>query len=100
MDLTMWDTKEWNESTHELSKIKSTTSRPISMGMEGHMFIPYVVLDKGVVRVMDYMGNDDSITQAARISYGKGTKTVRENAGLINYLLSHQHNNTFRNVQS
>ena len=47
------------------------------------------VLDHGFVRLVDYMGNDERIVQAARVSYGEGTKTFRENAGLIDYLLRH-----------
>jgi len=49
------------------------------------------VLDKGFVRVVDYMGNDESIVQAARVSYGSGTKEARSNEGLIDYLLRHDH---------
>ncbi|MBU1693213.1 MAG: FAD-dependent thymidylate synthase [Verrucomicrobia bacterium] len=56
------------------------------------------VLDKGFVRLVDYMGNDDRIVQAARVSYGEGTKTYRENAGLIDYLLRHQHTSPFEHV--
>lgn len=51
----------------------------------------YNVLDQGFVRVVDYMGNDQSIVQAARVSYGKGTKKVSEDKGLIRYLLRHSH---------
>ena len=51
----------------------------------------FKVLDKGFVRLVDYMGGDARIVQAARVSYGAGTKTVREDAGLIDYLLRNQH---------
>lgn len=53
------------------------------------------VLDHGFIRVIDYMGNDDAIVQAARVSYGKGTKKVNEDKGLINYLLRHRHTTPF-----
>ncbi len=53
------------------------------------------VLDKGFIRVIDYMGDDSSITQAARISYGKGTKTVSNDKNLIRYLLRNEHTSVF-----
>ena len=53
------------------------------------------VLDHGFIRVIDYMGDDAAIVQAARVSYGKGTKSVREDAGLINYLMRHKHSTPF-----
>ncbi|MCX6995967.1 MAG: FAD-dependent thymidylate synthase [Kiritimatiellaeota bacterium] len=56
------------------------------------------VLDKGFVRLVDYLGGDDRIVQAARVSYGAGTKTVREDAGLIDYLLAHAHTSPFEHV--
>jgi thymidylate synthase (FAD) len=56
------------------------------------------VLDHGFVRLVDYMGGDARIVQTARVSYGEGTKTVREDAGLIDYLLRHQHTSPFEHV--
>ncbi len=56
------------------------------------------VLDHGFVRLVDYMGNDRRIVQAARVSYGSGTKTFREDAILIDYLLRHQHTSPFEHV--
>lgn len=56
------------------------------------------VLDHGFVRLVDYMGNDQRIVQAARVSYGGGTKTFREDAVLIDYLLRHQHTSPFEHV--
>lgn len=56
---------------------------------------PFKVLDDGFVRVVDYMGNDSSIVQAARVSYGKGTKKVSRDRELIRYLLRHQHTSPF-----
>jgi thymidylate synthase (FAD) len=55
----------------------------------------FPVLDDGFVRLIDYMGNDDSIVQAARVSYGKGTKTVSDDRGLIRYLMRHRHTTPF-----
>lgn len=55
----------------------------------------FPVLDKGFVRVVDYMGNDEAIVQAARISYGKGTKSLSEDESLIRYLLRHSHTTPF-----
>jgi thymidylate synthase (FAD) len=58
----------------------------------------FKVLDKGFVRLVDYLGNDGRIVQAARVSYGKGTKTYREDKGLINYLLRNDHTSPFEQV--
>ena len=57
--------------------------------------VPFKVLDDGFVRVVDYMGNDSSVVQAARVSYGKGTKKLREDETLIRYLLRHHHTTPF-----
>src|SRR5688500_17087074 len=57
------------------------------------------VLDKGFVRLVDYLGGDARIVQSARVSYGAGTKTVREDRGLIHYLYRHQHTSPFEQVQ-
>ena len=56
------------------------------------------VLDKGFVRLVDYLGGDKRIVQSARVSYGEGTKTVREDRGLINYLMRHRHTSPFEQV--
>ena len=58
----------------------------------------YAVLDKGFVRLVDYLGGDERIVQAARVSYGKGTKTVSQDGALIDYLLRHQHTSPFEQV--
>ncbi len=55
----------------------------------------FPVLDDGFIRVIDYMGGDEAIVQAARVSYGKGTKQVRQDRGLIRYLLRHKHSTPF-----
>jgi len=57
--------------------------------------VPVKVLDDGFIRVIDYMGADESIVQAARVSYGKGTKKVHEDRGLIRYLMRHRHTTPF-----
>ncbi len=56
-------------------------------------------LDKGFIRLIDVMGEDSSIVQAARVSYGKGTKSVREDRGLIRYLMRHRHTSPFEMVE-
>ncbi|MBN2811001.1 FAD-dependent thymidylate synthase [Treponema zuelzerae] len=56
------------------------------------------VLDKGFIRLVDYLGGDSRIVQSARVSYGEGTKTVREDGALIDYLLRHQHTSPFEQV--
>jgi len=58
----------------------------------------FQVLDKGFVRLVDYMGSDSRIVQAARVSYGEGTKSYREDKGLINYLLRNEHTSPFEQV--
>lgn len=58
----------------------------------------YPVLNKGFVRLVDYMGSDSRIVQAARVSYGAGTKTIRQDAGLIDYLLRNEHTSPFEQV--
>ena len=64
-------------------------------GLDAILGHPFRVLDDGFVRVVDYMGNDASVVQAARVSYGVGTKRVREDRGLIRYLLRHAHTTPF-----
>ena len=71
------------------------TRRVVSDGMEEHLYTAYPVLDHGFVRVIDYMGDDNAITQAARVSYGKGTKAVSNDEGLIRYLMRHWHSTPF-----
>lgn len=58
----------------------------------------YAVLDKGFVRLVDYLGGDQRIVQSARVSYGEGTKSYREDSGLINYLLRNDHTSPFEQV--
>lgn len=58
----------------------------------------FPVLDKGFIRLVDYLGSDERVVQAARVSYGEGTKSCRENAGLIDYLLRNRHTSPFEQV--
>jgi thymidylate synthase (FAD) len=69
--------------------------RPAVHELDEILGTPLKVLDDGFVRVVDYMGSDESIVQAARVSYGKGTKKVQEDRGLIRYLMRHQHTTPF-----
>ena len=71
------------------------TLRAVSEGMEAHLYTAIPVLDHGFVRVIDYMGDDAAICQAARVSYGKGTKSVQNDEGLIRYLMRHWHSTPF-----
>ena len=70
---------------------------PVRVGRKTYR--PIRVLDRGFVRLVDVMGDDTSIVQAARVSYGKGTKRVREDRGLINYLMRHFHTTPFEMVE-
>ena len=71
------------------------TLRAVSEGMEAHLYRAHPVLDHGFIRVIDYMGDDAAIVQAARVSYGAGTKHVQNDEGLIRYLMRHWHSTPF-----
>ena len=71
------------------------TTRATSSALEKILYKQIPILDHGFIRVIDYMGTDQSIVQAARVSYGEGTKKLREDRGLIRYLLSHWHTTPF-----
>lgn len=73
----------------------SPTLRTTAPGMEAHLYTAHPVLDHGLVRVIDYMGDDAAICQAARVSYGRGTKAVSDDRGLIRYLMRHWHSTPF-----
>lgn len=88
-------TAEQLAEINDLRNIKSTTLRPTSPDLEEILYQAFPVLDHGLVRVVDYMGNDSSVVQAARVSYGAGTKKVNADKGLINYLISHRHTTPF-----
>src|SRR5215468_5287722 len=71
------------------------TRRATVPALEAILYEPLPVLDHGFVRVVDYMGDDAAIVQAARVSYGRGTRKVSEDRGLINYLMRHRHTTPF-----
>ncbi|MER2520190.1 MAG: FAD-dependent thymidylate synthase [Bdellovibrionales bacterium] len=80
----------------EAQRGKSASTRRATVpALEDALYEAFPVLDHGFVRVVDYMGDDNAIVQAARVSYGMGTKKVNEDAGLINYLLRHAHTTPF-----
>jgi thymidylate synthase (FAD) len=74
---------------------QTATYRADAPDLEKILYKALPVLDHGFVRVIDYMGNDHAITQAARVSYGKGTKIISQDKGLINYLMRHRHTTPF-----
>lgn len=82
----------------EIDEARATprpTLRAVSEGMERHLYVAHPVLDHGLLRVIDYMGDDSAIVQAARVSYGRGTKAVQNDEGLIRYLMRHWHSTPF-----
>ena len=70
-------------------------ARAVSPALDAILGVPFKVLDDGFVRVIDYMGNDTSIVQAARVSYGDGTKKGSDDGHLIRYLMRHRHSTPF-----
>jgi thymidylate synthase (FAD) len=73
----------------------ATTLRPTVPAVEAILHRAHPVLDHGFVRLIDYMGDDAAIVQAARVSYGRGTKRISEDTGLIRYLMRHRHSTPF-----
>ena len=88
-------TSEQQAEIDALRANPNQTLRTVSDGMEKHLYSAIPVLDHGFVRVIDYMGDDAAICQAARVSYGKGTKSVQNDEGLIRYLMRHWHSTPF-----
>lgn len=88
-------TVEQQADITQQSRDQFQTRRPVSPGLEAMLFEAFPVLDHGFVRVVDYMGDDSAIVQAARVSYGTGTKKVSEDRGLIRYLMRHNHTTPF-----
>ena len=88
-------TKEQQQEIKDLQSQENKTKRVTSPQLENILFEAIPVLDHGFVRVIDYMGDDTSIVQAARVSYGKGTKQVSTDSGLIKYLMRHWHSTPF-----
>ena len=71
------------------------TSRSTVPAIENNLYKAIPVLDQGFIRVIDYMGDDGAVVQAARVSYGRGTKKISEDRGLIRYLMRHHHTTPF-----
>ena len=88
------DDKQLGE-INETRSLRNTTKRATAEGLEAILFEPVCVLDHGFVRPIDYMGDDAAVVQAARVSYGRGTKKVSEDRGLIRYLMRHHHTTPF-----
>jgi thymidylate synthase (FAD) len=88
------NTLQQNEVTQQREE-SYATRRATVPALEDILYQPIPVLDHGFVRVVDYMGDDAAVVQAARVSYGKGTKQVNQDAGLINYLMRHWHSTPF-----
>jgi thymidylate synthase (FAD) len=91
MTLTPEQSAEIDAQRAETAQTRRTTVSDV----EDILYTALPVLDHGFVRVVDYMGDDAAIVQAARVSYGKGTKSVSDDAGLINYLIRHRHTTPF-----
>ena len=91
--MTLTDQQKKEISEQQLQK--NTTKRVTSPELEKILYEALPVLDHGFIRVVDYMGDDSSIVQAARVSYGKGTKKVSTDSGLIKYLMRHRHSTPF-----
>ena len=88
-------TADQRAETEALRAAPRQTLRSVSEGMEALLYSVHPVLDHGFVRVIDYMGDDAAICQAARVSYGRGTKSVQNDEGLIRYLMRHWHSTPF-----
>ncbi len=87
---------EQDAAIAELRAANATpTLRATVPALEAMLYHALPVLDHGFVRVIDYMGDDAAVVQAARVSYGRGTKRVSEDAGLIRYLMRHRHSTPF-----
>ena len=88
-------TKEQIKEIKDQQSQQNTTKRVTALELEKILYEAIPVLDHGFIRVVDYMGDDTSIVQSARVSYGKGTKQVSTDNGLIKYLMRHWHSTPF-----
>ncbi len=88
-------TTEQAQEIKDQQSQENKTIRVTAPELEKILYEAIPILDHGFIRVVDYMGNDTSIVQAARVSYGKGTKKVSTDAGLIKYLMRHWHSTPF-----
>jgi thymidylate synthase (FAD) len=87
-----------HEQESEIVSLRNETHRTYRAtvpALEEILYMPRRVLDHGFIRVIDYMGDDAAVVQAARVSYGRGTRRVSEDRGLINYLMRHRHTTPF-----
>ena len=97
----LFDSKKMPVNKEQLEEIEalrseiSKTARVTAPELEAVLYKPIEVLDHGFIRVIDYMGDDSSIVQSARVSYGKGTKKISNDKGLIKYLMRHRHSTPF-----
>src|SRR5579883_3437319 len=86
------------QSEQEIAALRrqsAATCRVTVPALEEILYRPLPVLDRGFLRVVDYMGDDGAVVQAARVSYGRGTRQVSEDRGLIQYLMRHRHSTPF-----
>lgn len=88
-------TAEQRQEIAEIKQQKYQTQRATIDALEEILYEPIEVLDHGFIRVIDYMGDDQAIVQSARVSYGKGTKKINQDRGLIRYLMRHWHTTPF-----
>ena len=88
-------TKEQSQEIKDQQLQQNKTKRVTALELEKILYEAIPVLDHGFIRVVDYMGDDTSIVQSARVSYGKGTKKVSTDSGLIKYLMRHWHSTPF-----
>jgi thymidylate synthase (FAD) len=86
---------EQQQDIRELREQSTPTRRAVAPALEEILYEALPVLDRGFVRVIDYMGDDAAIVQAARVSYGRGTRQVSSDRGLINYLMRMRHTSPF-----
>ena len=87
-----------DEQRAEIDELRSTSSatrRVTVPALEEILYEPIPLLDHGFIRIIDYMGDDAAVVQAARVSYGRGTKRQRDDQGLINYLMRNWHTSPF-----
>jgi len=88
-------TKEQSQDIKDQQSQENKTKRVTAPELEKILYEAIPVLDHGFIRVVDYMGDDTSVVQSARVSYGKGTKKVSTDSGLIKYLMRHWHSTPF-----
>ena len=88
-------TPQQQAEVDEMRAQRHETLRATVPGMEDLLYTPIPLLDHGFVRVVDYMGDDGAVVQAARVSYGRGTRSVSDDRGLINYLMRMGHTTPF-----